>query len=119
MVQDSDVNKIHSAGVSRQLQHVHGDVSCIYKTASPLNGAVNERVAPPFTLAAAVVTPVAGLNHSTDNEPEVAERLTVAVPPLCMYTRYSASFATGFARQYVVEHRSGLGDMFTMFMRKA
>jgi hypothetical protein len=39
--------------------------STMYRTASPLNGAVKDIVDPPLVAATGVVTPVAGLNHST------------------------------------------------------
>ncbi len=53
----------------------------MYKTASPLKGAVNDRdEEPPVTDGAEVVTPVAGLNHSTLRVRFVLDRFTVNEP---------------------------------------
>jgi hypothetical protein len=56
--------------------------STIYRTASPLKRAVKDFVDPPVVAAPAVVTPLAGLNHSTFRTRVVADKFTVKVPPL-------------------------------------
>jgi hypothetical protein len=56
-----------------------------YRTASPLNGGVNDQENDPAgTEPAGTTAPVEGLNHSTVNvrELDIAERLTVNEPPL-------------------------------------
>ena len=52
-----------------------------YTTASPANGAVNVRFAPPLIVPPFTVLPVEGLNHSTVRLPDVELKLIVTEPP--------------------------------------
>ena len=70
---------------------------------------MNDFVVPPLMAPPLVVTPVAGLNHSTFSARVVALRFTVNVPPLGAYTRYSAPVAALSARQNPVDDRPPCG----------
>lgn len=73
----------------------------MYNTASPENGDVKVREAPPVVTPVPATVPFAGLNHSYDNCPIADVRLTVTLPLLNgRYTRYSDP---SFTKQYCVE----------------
>ena len=52
-----------------------------WRTASPENGAVRVRAAPPLIVPPLLIAAVAGLNHSTDKIPCTAVRFTFTLPP--------------------------------------
>src|SRR5439155_2304942 len=76
--------------------HLWPTVSTKYKTASPLNGGLNGWDDDPAGIALSVmVSPTAGLNHSTASFRElgIVERSMVNAPPAGAYARYSAATA--------------------------
>src|SRR5262245_58592234 len=81
-------------------------------TASPLNGALNCRRAPPATGAVLAALPVAASCQPTANSPGAFDTSTVTAPPSGRYTRYSDP---GFARQNFVDARSPRGVMAARF----
>jgi len=99
MVQSPDMPRDKAAAVRDRVRHrvFPGRMPFFrYSTASPENGGVMMRVPPPATVPPSVVTPVAGLNHSTVNSVVAPDRLTVKAPVPGWYTRYSDP---GLARQ--------------------
>ena len=64
--------------------------------AAPLNGATRVWEGPPATVPACVMTPVAGLSHSTLSVPVTARRSMLTLPALGTYTRY---WNPGLAKQ--------------------